>query len=457
MSTVLTATELRVAPRFSNHFHIGKKQAELDFVDILLDTDIRLYIDPFALSVEEDEWSKRCNNLIVGFFQDVVDSIRGQNLDRAKILLSNLHEPNETRLGQSSRKPRGRGVGGKQARDLYGAIAKSKAVETGLLTDLSDCELFIDGIGHDKISDIATNVIRRELIEFTKEQCRKWGVPMQFSPTGPWWDAERKHWRSTYDYLPVYLGYPLILVPKRAVRYAMCIDDRKFYNLEVVEFIRQNYNRAECLNPLSSLFMLLRAGERVTKKDVAAAFPKSKEFLREFAELFPEVLARYKRKAKREAKWAMPSDGEIYELERQTAHDQGSVLVEELNIYMTTNSTNIGRDNLGAIGQGEMVVIKDVKVYKAGVDSATTITDETKDLLKRAFDAIESAPIDGEDKDDAKGNLQKLTEELEGDKEPGRISRYLTRIAQVVQPAADIIKGGGEIAHLLSQLPGLGG
>ena len=155
---------------------------------------------------------------------------------------------------------------------------------------MSDCELFIDGIGHDKISDISTNIIRGRLIDFTKEQCQKWFVPMQLSPTGPWWDQDRKLWRSSYDYLPVYRGYPLILVPKRSVRYAMTIDDRKFYDFEVLEFIRQNFNQAEILNPQSSLFTLLRAGQRVSKERVKESFPKSKDFLREFCEQFPRSL-----------------------------------------------------------------------------------------------------------------------------------------------------------------------
>ena len=76
MPTVEAAKKPRVAFRFSNHFGISKKQSELDFVDVLVNTDIRLYIDPFALSVEEDGFSKECNDLVVGFFQDLVDSMR---------------------------------------------------------------------------------------------------------------------------------------------------------------------------------------------------------------------------------------------------------------------------------------------------------------------------------------------------------------------------------------------
>jgi len=79
-------------------------------------------------------------------------------------LLNGLSEPNETHLGLSSGRPQGRGVSGKQAFDLYRHLTRSRAAASGLLSELADCDLFIEGIGPDKISDISTNIIRRELI-----------------------------------------------------------------------------------------------------------------------------------------------------------------------------------------------------------------------------------------------------------------------------------------------------
>jgi hypothetical protein len=444
-------TKHRVALRFSNYFKINRRQSELDFVDILIDTDIRLYVDPFALSVEEDEWSRECNDLVVDFFQHLVDSIRGGNLSHASDLLSNLHEPNQTRLGLSKRKARGRGVGPGQSRDVYQAFANSKAVETGVLKDLSDCELFIDGIGHDKISDMTTNVIRRKLIEFTKEQCQKWNVPMVLSPTGPCWDQDHKSWRCYYDYLPVYRGEPLILVPKRSVRYVMAIDDRKFYNMEVIDFIRQHFNRAECLRPTSGLWRLLRMGYRVSKKAVAAEFPKTKDFLREVAETFPDVLEKYKKKTRRTMKWGdgTPGDSGIFGLVMKTAHEQGLLLVEELHMHNNV----VHGDNFGAVGQDNQVILKGVAIYKSEVDASSTVTTETKTLLKQSFDVIEAAEVSSDEKNDAKENLQKLTDELNGEKNPGRISRFIVRLGQVVPAAAAILKGGGEIVELVKHLP----
>ncbi len=50
MATVASAPHFRIAPRFSNHFSINQPQSALDFVDVLVNTDIQLYIDPFALT-----------------------------------------------------------------------------------------------------------------------------------------------------------------------------------------------------------------------------------------------------------------------------------------------------------------------------------------------------------------------------------------------------------------------
>ena len=136
--------------RVSDHFKLGKSQAELDFVDIPLERDIRLFVDPYALSIENDLWFAECNNLVVDYFQLVVDSIRTTDYQTAQRLLFNLHEPNDAHLGLSKGRPSGRGIGPIQARAIFKQLKKSKAVRTGKLQDLSDCELLIPGIGNDK-------------------------------------------------------------------------------------------------------------------------------------------------------------------------------------------------------------------------------------------------------------------------------------------------------------------
>ncbi len=276
--------------RFSDHFGLGKSQAELDFVDIPLNTDLTLFVDPYALSVERGEWFRRCNNLVVDFFQLVVDSIREGDYDKARALLAHLGEPNDTHFGLSKGPPSGRGVGSDQAGQIFARLKTSRAVQTGKLRDLSDAELMIPGISNDKISDITTNIIRGELAKYTKSQCDLLNVPTREVASGMYWDLERQRWTNTYVDLPVHTGRRILLVPKAAARYALTVDHHAYYRWFVLEFLR-----AEHLNAGSALVRVLKNGKQVVRiKDLEEEYPLSKDFLFDFSEDYPEILERYK-------------------------------------------------------------------------------------------------------------------------------------------------------------------
>ena len=60
--------------RFSEYFKLNKSQAELDFVDVFVNDDIPLYIDPYVFKMRTDVWSMDCNDLIVDFFSIAINS-----------------------------------------------------------------------------------------------------------------------------------------------------------------------------------------------------------------------------------------------------------------------------------------------------------------------------------------------------------------------------------------------
>ncbi len=64
---------------------------------------------------------------------------------------------------------------------MYKKLKESRAAKSGVLRDLSDCELMIPGIGHDKISDITINIIRQKLVGFTELQCRLHRIPSRLA------------------------------------------------------------------------------------------------------------------------------------------------------------------------------------------------------------------------------------------------------------------------------------
>jgi len=283
-----------LAPMFSEHFGLSKAQNELDFVDIPLETDVPLFVDPYAFKVTTGVWYEHCNDLLVAYFQRLIDAIKDGNEDESQRLLLNLGEPDIAHLGHSKGRPSGRGVGPQQADDLYQRLKSSRAAQTGKLRDLSDCELMIPGISSDKISDITVNVIREKLAEYTAAQCALHGVPTQIVAAGMFWNAETGDWRSMYASLPIYEGKPIILVPKECVRFKITADHQEYWRHFVIEFHRQEH-----LSSGSSLVRVLKSGRRrgerkVTTKDLAEFYPCTKEALYEFSEKHPEVLEKYR-------------------------------------------------------------------------------------------------------------------------------------------------------------------
>jgi len=275
--------------KFSEVFGLGRNQAELDFVDVELGADNQLFVDPLGLAQRVDEWSVHAHRTLVRFFQTIIDRITSNRADDAQKLLYYLSEPNETRLGYSKGRPKGAGIGGYQAVQIYERLAASSAVKTGFITSLEDCELMIEGISHDKISDLTTNVIRRHLVDYSRNQCELHNVPTRQVALPPMFNPDSMEWYSEYVSLPVSGGIPVLLVPKAIVRLAPVYDSKTYYDDFVIEYLR-----AEALQAKSGLVTALQRGKsvvyRVFKKDVKEAFPFAKEFLFEFSKKNPKVL-----------------------------------------------------------------------------------------------------------------------------------------------------------------------
>ncbi len=111
--------------RFSTFFKLDKKQAELDFVDVDTSQDMRLFIDPYAIEMRDDELSLDLAHHVTTFFEDVLGSLRKKDHVRAKLLTSNLGEPQETFLEMSKGKPQGRGMRRFDADQLLRALEAS--------------------------------------------------------------------------------------------------------------------------------------------------------------------------------------------------------------------------------------------------------------------------------------------------------------------------------------------
>ena len=279
--------------KISEYYNIKKNQENLEFVDIDLENDLELFIDPYIFTKLKGDFASKCSNTIINFFNEIIDLIRKQDELNAIRILNGLKEPSETHLGLSYHSVNGKAVRGKKALKLYQKLANSNAAKTGRLKDLSDCELMIDGIGKDNISDITTNIIRQYLIEYTENQCKIYGIPMM-PFTNRIWDSLKKKWiEKKYD-LPSINGKKIIFVPKSIVTDKLILNYYDFYNKEVLEY----YKNKE-ITACTSLVIVLKRGEKKVRiKDLKKKYPISKNFIYNFINENPQFLELYKERKK---------------------------------------------------------------------------------------------------------------------------------------------------------------
>lgn len=276
---------------------LNRGQPALDFVDIDLETDTPLFLDPAAFYEGEGRFAEQCSRDLEEFFDAVLHAAGQRDWNLGLRLLRGLSEPDEIHLGFSSGRPAGRGIGEKQARQIFSAILASRAISTGLITDLNDTLMFIPGIGPDKVSDITTNVLRKRLIAYTQEQFELLGVPIEDEmPTGLLWDSVKADWTESYDYIPVIRGQKILLVPKRYVKYAYDFTkaSQQYYDGYVASFIRQR--------ELATMGKLVKfrvwSDEHkepwVYKEDIEREVPRNKNSVADFSIQNPEVYDRFK-------------------------------------------------------------------------------------------------------------------------------------------------------------------
>lgn len=295
--------------RVSEYFSLGRTQPTLEFLDVEISGDTRVFVDPRALRFIESDWSRECVSLLQNFFDTVMQAISSKDHARARQLLASLSEPNETHLGLSVGRAQGHGMGTYLARDAWKSISKSRAIGTGLLEDLEDTVLFVDGIGFDIVSDITTNIIREQLIEFTHDACDYYGIPMTDNVvSGQLWDRRSRRWSQRYVALPMTKNGRLLLVPKSIVRRSQTFDPGEYFN----DFVLPQLEDDE-LSAHSSLVETLKNGrQRVTKKALKKRYGQGKHVNLDVTIKHPDLLDRYRRE--KSARRQPPDHEEIADL-----------------------------------------------------------------------------------------------------------------------------------------------
>lgn len=277
--------------RVSDHFNLNRTQPTLDFVDVDIFGDLKVFVDPKALRLLPSQWGTECVSLVQDFFRTVMRHIRNNRDDEAQKLLSSLHEPNEVHLGLSEDRAQGRALGDGSAVNVWNSLRQSEAARTGLLEDLEDTILMVEGVSSDIVSDMIINIIREPLINYTESVAQLYGIPLTPDvASGSLWDPASHSWHQQFVPLPMTPYGKLILVPKAIIRRRMLYDLQEYYNHYILVELQEQE-----LNANSELVQLLRNGSRrVTKKSLREKYGQSKSLVIRETLRNPSLLREYR-------------------------------------------------------------------------------------------------------------------------------------------------------------------
>ena len=239
----MSENEVKLPQHFSQAFNIPATESELDFFDVNLEYDSKLFIDPFLIKKSSVEEERALFVRFGDFFRYAYDKALELNTntgayEELKLLLS-FREPKEIGLGYTEASHEGAGPGASFAAILLQFFihntAKRLIKDVELYPDEEfnpiTLEIFTEGLGPDGLSDITANLLMDYLIKYTQVQCEKYGIPTKQLPLNEdGFDFAEKEWRGGGYYQlpenPLWQGQAVVLVPKRFLRATESNNDR---------------------------------------------------------------------------------------------------------------------------------------------------------------------------------------------------------------------------------------
>lgn len=203
--------------QFSRHFKISEQTLDrLDVFDPTLNVDAKLFIDPLLLANSRHDEMKQAETTFKNFFTEIIkllcaSRVEGDIAWRVVSKKMMFKEINGTCLGYGAASIRGSGFGP----HLAGKITKTakEIVDLGI----TDPDLFLslplleEKIGPDLISDMTTNIILENLIQFNRRILNELKIPTtQFKIKGAYYNLTPNPAENNYT--------PVILVPKDVLR-----------------------------------------------------------------------------------------------------------------------------------------------------------------------------------------------------------------------------------------------
>lgn len=275
----------------SDYLGVGAKgHSNYEFVDVFLNDDNRLFIDPCMIEGAGDPWCMSAANVMTVFFDCFYEELRKGTLYISG-LLSHAGEQNATKLGYGN----GCNGKGKTAEGLRDCIRGLSLLvhEISTIGRAQDIPVLVDGFAEDCMSDLLTNILHEPLNTFTCEQMAVWGCPPQGEKAIWTFDAILKEWIQVVRPCWYYKGKELLLVPKWIVRRNYLFKAHQYLYSVIVERIRRTNGWAD-LKKVDIWNNLPRTSEHWEYDTVIDYTRKHPEALLDYHEQLPRFYLRAK-------------------------------------------------------------------------------------------------------------------------------------------------------------------
>jgi hypothetical protein len=242
-------------------------QYQVDFVIPRAGVDVPLGIDPFLLFKSRDSEFLELHKVLLDAFNAGIAAVRRGDLTSARRMFD-FPEVAAIGLGYTRKSKRGSGVGTYLTELILETLAGSPALQERGVHHVEEMQLLSAGVGPDRISDIAANLLKRFLIEYTQRQCAIWNLPAKSTPISHIYDPSAQAWEDSYEELPVSPvdGSPILLVPRRFVRALPWINYDDFLRTEFNPYLAA---RREVLSRSKRNTRVLGGGEQGASEPTA--------------------------------------------------------------------------------------------------------------------------------------------------------------------------------------------
>lgn len=240
-----------IRPRLTDYYNIPLLQSEVDFAIPFMDEDIPLYVDTFLMWKSPSQMDNMLHDGVLNAFNNLGRLFLDGSHESAISNLVFLSECDEVGLGLSKTR-KGRPISSSVAKDILELFKAIPQVEKYGFRHFEQIQLLVDQISKDRVSDIACSLIKSFLIDYTIDQCAKYGIPLHSVEVFRY-DYKKGKVIKEVVQLPMNeeSKEPVLFVPKRWLRFTPWLNYDDYFNNYLIKDIEKEYdgtkNRIEVL------------------------------------------------------------------------------------------------------------------------------------------------------------------------------------------------------------------